>query len=140
MTGSSLWLLPPQDSKLNAALQHLIASAIPSIFPRAAAPHFIPHVTLTADTDLSADAARDPQAWLERLQLPVEAEHARLVLRGPRVGEQYFQKLTLACDKTSPLKDLAAACRVSASPNGGDARAAARDWVEGTYNPHLSLM
>lgn len=53
--GSSLWLVPPEDSALYRTCHRLITSQIPSLFSSSPAsppppPVFTPHVTLTADT------------------------------------------------------------------------------------------
>ncbi|GAB1737497.1 hypothetical protein NU219Hw_g1808t1 [Hortaea werneckii] len=67
--GSSLWLVPPEDSALYRTCHRLITSQIPSLFSSSPAsppppPLFTPHVTLTADTvpsDLVPEQQRQGQ-------------------------------------------------------------------------------
>lgn len=132
MPGSSLWLVPTPDSALHKALSTLITSSIPALYPIALPPRFSPHVTLTADTVNTSD---DPQIWLDGLELPLEDLHVRI--KEPQVGEIFFRKLTLRCQKDDALKALAGAGRRAGTGAGAEE---VRRWVEEVYAPHLSLM
>lgn len=129
MPGSSLWLLPPPSSSFNSTLQSLISHSIPSLFPSTQVPHFIPHITLTSHIP-SGSTSSDPQAWLTNLSLP---SLSSVKIQSPKVGTLFFQKLTLACEKSHELTALAKACRSQAV--GDDVVA----FAEGYY-PHTSLM
>lgn len=140
MPGSSLWLIPPPHSSLYSTLNTLINTTIPATIPPSTKtttqppPHFSPHVTLTADTVTPSD---DPQQWLDRLSLPETAKDLRVQMKEPQVGEIFFRKLTLRCEKNDGLKALAGACRRAGT---GEGSAEVEDWVEGVYAPHLSLL
>lgn len=129
MPGSSLWLLPPSTSPLTTALQSLISTSIPSLFPSTKVPDFIPHITLTSHIPC-ASTGNDSQAWLETLSLP---KLERIKIQSPKIGQIFFQRLTLACSRSKELTALAQACREQAV--GDDAHAFARG-----YYPHASLM
>lgn len=129
MPGSSLWLIPPSHSSLNQTLQSLISTSIPSLFPASQPPEFIPHITLTSHIP-ATNTSSDPQTWLDNLTLPKLSE---VRIEEPKVGEIFFQKLTLACAKSRGLTALAKACREQAV--GDDA-----DTFAGNYYPHASLM
>ena len=133
MPGSSLWLVPPPDSALHKTISTLITSTIPSLYPIALPPRFSPHLTLTADTVKSS--SDDPQKWLDGLDLPVEKLEIRV--KEPQVGQIFFRKLTLRCEKDDALKGLAAACRRAGTGAGAEE---VRRWVEEVYAPHVSLM
>lgn len=134
-TGSSLWLVPPESSDLYKALHTLIFTSIPSLFPIALPPRFTPHITLTADT-ISPDAElSQPQKWLDSLKLGNLSE-LKMSIGEVAVGEMFFQKLVLLCEKTPELLDLAAHCRGIATGNVEDAR----EWVRENYRPHCSLL
>ena len=158
MPGSSLWLVPPEESDLYNTLHALILKEIPSLYQDASTtsstatsppPAFTPHVTLTADTVLAADstAAADPQAWLDSLTIPIPRSSAplKVTLQNCDAGQIFFRKLTLLCERTAPLADLAAHSR-AARRGGDEARPAgetvaeAAAWIAENYTPHLSLM
>ena len=135
MPGSSLWLVPPVDSDLYKAVHCLILKLVPSVYPIAIPPRFTPHVTLTADT-VPSDIS-NPQKWLEGLELP-ELDSFKVAIQKAQVGSVFFQKLTMRCEKTPELCQLAGHCR-AAGLQQTDAKEA-RDWIEGNYGPHMSLM
>ncbi|TKA80307.1 hypothetical protein B0A55_02213 [Friedmanniomyces simplex] len=143
MPGSSLWLVPPPDSDLHKALQDLITTHLPSIYPSSSSssspppPNFPPHITLTSST---TTPPTDPQAWLDSIPLSPEEVLAALTvsIRDPLVGTPFFRKLTLACGKTRELCDLAVRCRVAGVE--GVEEAEARKWMIASFGPHCSLM
>ncbi|KAK4901899.1 hypothetical protein LTR49_027184 [Elasticomyces elasticus] len=112
MPGSSLWLVPPEDSELYKAIDNLVNQRLPSIYTNASPKRFSPHVTLTSDT--ISDYA-DPQEWLDSISLPREDALASLVvtIKDVQVGKPFFRKLTMACTKTVELCGLAGHCRVA---------------------------
>ena len=132
-TGSSLWLVPSEDSELYKAIHNLIITKIPSLYPIALSPHFTPHVTLTANT-IPSDLS-EPQQWLDRLKAR-ESSKLRVLIRELDVGEIFFQKLTMNCEKTPELCDLAEHCRAAGLNNDDDAKS----WIQKNYRPHCSLM
>ena len=154
MLGSSLWLVPPEDSTLYQTLQALIQTGVPALYPIALPVHFTPHVTLTADT-LQSPWPSSPyaaQAWLDNLPLSDEqVQNSHITLHEVAVGEIFFRKLAINCETTPALVNLAARCRARAllrERGGGEAslddneeeEKTARDWVEKNYAPHCSLM
>lgn len=130
----SLWLLPPEDSELFKALQSLIHTSMPSLYPISIPPRFSPHVTLTANTIPKDWAESQPRNWLEKLQLP--EDDLKVTIQNVHVGEIFFQKLIMLCEKTAQLCDLAATCRAV----GDEIRKDAREWIDQYYKPHCSLM
>ncbi|KAK5690297.1 hypothetical protein LTR17_025989 [Elasticomyces elasticus] len=112
MPGSSLWLVPPEDSDLYKAIDNLVIQRLPSIYTNASPKRFSPHVTLTSDT--ISDYA-DPQEWLDSISLPRDDALASLVvtIKDVQVGKPFFKKLTMACSKTVELCDLAVHCRLA---------------------------
>ncbi|KAF2722552.1 2, 3 cyclic phosphodiesterase [Polychaeton citri CBS 116435] len=135
MPGSSLWLVPSQDSALYEAIQELITNHIPALFPNTSPPDFFPHITLTSDALL--EDGTDPQEWLDGLSLPSQSK-LEIWIREVEVGSIFFKKVTMRCDKSPELKALAAACRQAAVKGVGSE--AAREWAEEKYMPHCSLM
>lgn len=159
MPGSSLWLVPPEDSELYRTLHALILHDIPSLFHDSSStssssspptpPAFTPHVTLTADTVLASASSADPQAWLDGLSLPttatVAASPLRVKLRQCDAGKIFYRKLTLLCERTEALADLAAHCRAARfgepqATTTSEKVAEAAAWIAENYTPHLSLM
>ena len=134
LRGSSVWLVPPEDSALYKAIHHLINNIIPSIYPIAIPPQFTPHITLTANTIPSDLQSSDSQKWLDNLNLP--NGKLRVAIEDVQVGSIFFQKLTMRCETSRPLCNLAAYCRGIGT---GD-ETEANDWVQQRYRPHCSLM
>ncbi|KAK4902149.1 hypothetical protein LTR27_001051 [Elasticomyces elasticus] len=112
MPGSSLWLVPPEDSEFYKAIDNLVNQRLPSIYTNASPKFFSPHVTLTSET--ISDYA-DPQEWLDSISLPRDVALASLVvtIKDVQVGKPFFKKLTMACSKTIELCDLVVHCRVA---------------------------
>ncbi|KAK5734873.1 hypothetical protein LTR17_008645 [Elasticomyces elasticus] len=112
MPGSSLWLVPPEDSDLYKTIDNLVNQRIPSIYTNASPKCFSPHVTLTSDTISDYD---DPQEWLDSISLPRDDTSASLVvtIKDVQVGTPFFRKLTMTCSKTVELCDLALHCRMA---------------------------
>ena len=131
--GSSLWLVPPEDSSLYKAIHSLITTSIPPLYPIALPLRFTPHVTLTANT-ISSEL-QQPQQWLNGLKLP-DLSSLKMAIREVQVGDIFFQKLTMSCEKTAELCSLASFCRRTGLGNEGEAKG----WVEQNYRPHYSLM
>lgn len=137
MPGSSLWLVPPDDSELYKAIHDLIINHIPPIYPGTTVPHFTPHITLTSNIDLSLGEQSDAQNWLDKIHLP-DTTHLKVAIKQAEVGSPFFKKITMRCEKMPELCELAAACRI-AGVKGTDAQKA-HVWVEEQYLPHCSLM
>ena len=157
MPGSSLWLVPPEDSALYKSCHQLITTHIPSLFSSSLAtppPLFTPHVTLTADTvppDLfpdSTDPAISAQKWLDSIDLPAPSttqEGLKVVIQKVQIEGHFFRKLTLRCEKSSQLCELAERCRAhhrgkEGLVGGEQKREEVGKWVRESYAPHLSLM
>lgn len=137
MPGSSLWLVPPEDSELYKTCHELILKHVPAVYPVALPPHFTPHVTLTADTltrDLDLSQA---QKWLDAIDLP-DTGGLTMAVQDVEVGSAFFKKITMRCAKGPALGALAATCRAAAVDGLG--KHGAHRWVEESYAPHLSLM
>ncbi|KAK5120967.1 hypothetical protein LTR85_005751 [Meristemomyces frigidus] len=124
MPGSSLWLVPPEDSELYKAIYELIVTDVPSVYP-AKVPHFTPHITLTSDVTIPD--TEDSQKWLEGIKLP-DTKALKVAIRQAEVGSIFFKKITMRCDKTPELCALAASCR-AAGVQGNDAKGAQK-WAE----------
>lgn len=136
MPGSSLWLVPPSGSKIENVLSKLISKTIPARFPElGTTPDFPPHLTLTSDVPESI-TENEPQEWLNNLSLST-GDIPSVSFQSLDVGQQFFRKLTLSVPK-APLQDLAVKVRAFAVEKGDEA--AAKRWVEETYEPHLSLL
>ncbi|KAI7049041.1 hypothetical protein D0864_17053 [Hortaea werneckii] len=136
-------------------------------------PLFTPHVTLTADTvpsDLfpepelqqsssssttttsSSTSPPDPttsaQAWLDSIDLPPPSttqEDLKVNIQKVQVEAHFFRKLTMRCEKSSRLCDLAGTCRAhhrgkEGLVGGEQKRKEVEEWVRESYAPHLSLM
>ncbi|RMX74651.1 hypothetical protein D0869_12381 [Hortaea werneckii] len=166
--GSSLWLVPPEDSALYKTCHRLITHHIPSLFPGAVPPPpvFTPHVTLTADTVPSdlleqvqeqresssstspTDPATSAQTWLNSLVLPPPTRDLKVAIQKVQVEGLFFRKLTMQCEKCPQLCELAGRCRaqgLEGLSDGGEQEGAekleeAGKWVRECYRPHLSLM
>ncbi|KAI7299710.1 hypothetical protein KC315_g17510 [Hortaea werneckii] len=168
--GSSLWLVPPEDSALYRTYHRLITHHIPSLFPGAVPPPpvFTPHVTLTADTvpsDLleqeqqeqgrerrqstpsSTNQEISAQTWVDDLVLPPPTRDLKVAIQKVQVEGLFFRKLTMQCEKAPQLCELAGRCRAQGLEglDGGEQEGAekleeAGKWVRECYRPHLSLM
>lgn len=136
MPGSSLWLVPPENSELYKAIHNLIIDQVPSIYPATSPPHFAPHVTLTSA--VSIPDSETPEQGLNSIQLPESIKDLDVGIRQVEVGSIFVKKITMRCDKQLELCELAASCRM-AGVQGVDAQSAQR-WVEEEYSPHCSLM
>ena len=133
MPGSSLWLLPPSDSPLNATLQTLIDQTSAHFD----SPHrFIPHVTLTSDISPSVYGS-SPQQWLGTLDLPSQPKIC-VVFEGLATEDVFFRKLYIRCEKADGISGLTAVCRRRV--DGYDTAEEADQWAAREYNPHLSLL
>lgn len=145
MPGSSLWLVPLPSSPLHKHLATLITSSIPALYPHTTPPlHFSPHITLTADTvpastSISSEPGAQLQQWLDDLDLPASVNTLHVKIKEPQVGEAFFRKLTLRCEKSAELMALAAACRAASAGQQAEEEEVQR-WVQETYAPHASLM
>ena len=170
MGGSSLWLVPPEDSALYRTCHRLITHHIPSLFPGAVPPPplFSPHVTLTADTVSpnfrergqeqdqgqsspsfsSTDPTISAQTWLNSIVLSPPTRDLEVAIQSAQVEGQFFRKLTMRCEKSSQLCELARTCRAQGLKrlDGGEQQGEAGKeeevgkWVRECYAPHLSLM
>lgn len=132
MPGSSLWLLPPPTHPLTPALTSLLDRTA-SFF--SSPHHFLPHVTLTSDV-AAATYGADPQAWLDGLDLPAAgAVHVRL---GALASEDVFVRKLYSRVGKEGVSGLGRACRRVVG--GFESQEEAGAWVEGKWNPHLSLL
>lgn len=140
MPGSSLWLVPSKPSNFDTAVQELISSSIPRLFPTVKTHGFVPHVTLTSFIEPSSTYGDKPQEWLDSLALVTEPVNGKIsiCLDAIEPGEAFFKKLTLRASKDDGLVQLAAACRSRGVENGDTDQA--QNWAEREYLPHLSLM
>lgn len=138
MTGSSLWLVPPEDSELYKAIHGLILSQVPAVYSTSAPTQFTPHVTLTADTVTHDSRPSQSQEWLHGIELP-DVTQLHVAIGAVDVGDVFFRKITMRCEKTTQLCDLAAHCRAAGVRDAGGMDGA-REWVGGEYRPHCSLM
>ncbi|KAK6395403.1 hypothetical protein LTR65_000874 [Meristemomyces frigidus] len=123
MPGSSLWLVPPEDSELYKAIHDLIINHVPSLYT-GTIPQFTPHITLTSDVTVPESG---PQQWLDGIQIP-DTKELKVAVRDVEVGSIFFKKITMRCDKTPELCQLAASCR-AAGVQGLDAQGAQK-WAE----------
>lgn len=102
--------MPPEDSELYKAIHFPILPSIPSLFPIAIPPCFTPHVSLTVDTIFPDAELSQPQKWLDRLKLG-DPSKLKVTIREIDIGESFFQKLVMLCERTPELLELAAHCR-----------------------------
>lgn len=143
--GFSLWLVPPESSRVYQALSALIATALPSQFPAASPPEFGPHVTLTSDVFSEAfsqsqdeeQQKRDAQAWLDGLALPTGRD-GKVRFEALDVGERFVQKLTLRV-RHDGVRELASVSRLHGVEKGQN-EAAVETWLNTVYKPHCSLV
>lgn len=140
MPGSSLWLVPPEDSELYKTIHDLIVDQVPSVFPGTAPPQFAPHVTLAADVVLPDHDSSElaAQQWLNSIDLPADAQTAEVRILDAEAGSVFFKKITMGCEKTAELCHLAACCRTAGVPGLGSDEA--KKWAKEEYRPHCSLM
>jgi 2',3'-cyclic-nucleotide 3'-phosphodiesterase len=136
MPGASLWLVPPEDSELYKAVHDLILNKIPAVYPDASPARFTPHITLTSDVIL-ADF-KQPQEWLDNLTLHDGFTNEYVRLNFMQVDTPFFKKLTISCEPTKSLLELAAHCRTAGVENVDSKKA--WDWANDEYKPHCSLM
>ena len=137
MPGSSLWLVPPEDSELYKTVHDLIINQFPSVYPIAIPPHFAPHITLTSGINERDAESSDPQKWLDGITFP-DLKDLKVAIQDVEVGSVFFKKVTMKCEKTADLSELAATCRAAGVEGLG--KHAADRWVEESYLPHCSLM
>jgi len=92
---------------------------------------------LTSDIEPDASVTSNPQEWLDALDLegltPPNVHFATVI-----VGNAFFKKIYLQCDKHEDILELATMCRSYGVEKGDDK--AARKWVKGQYDPHCSLL
>ena len=137
MPGSSLWLVPREDSELYKTIHDLITNKIPSIYPIAVPRHFAPHITLTSGINNPNAESSDPQKWLDSITLP-DPSNLEIAIQDVEVGSVFFKKITMKCQKTHELCELAATCRAAGVEGLG--KHEAQTWVKESYLPHCSLM
>ena len=133
MPGSSLWLLPPEDSPLNATL----ATLIEKTSLRFDSTHrFLPHVTLTSNISPSV-YGKDPQSWLDKLSFQ-SIESTAVIFMELASEDVFVRKLYIKCTKGDSIQKLATSCRQSVDGYGDYTKA--NQWTASEYNPHLSLL
>ena len=135
MPGSSLWLVPPEDSELYKTIHNLILREVPALFSDVSPPQFTPHITLTADT---VSDQEDPQAWLDGITLPYSVKDLQINIEQLHAGSIFFQSLIVLCEESISLCELAVHCR-AAGVQDTDLQVAKR-WAQQSYVPHCSLM
>ena len=127
--GLSLWLVPPEDSHVYNALNKAITEIVPHEAGASdSAPRFEPHLTLASRIPRQSITS-DPQQWLEEIDLPTISE-VEVRWHELAVGDAYFKKLFIRCQRSSSLLQLASSCRVFSSAESGEAQ----------YDPHVSLL
>ncbi|KAK5167997.1 uncharacterized protein LTR77_006564 [Saxophila tyrrhenica] len=114
--GYSLWLVPSFSSALYTTIQSLI-NTIPSTYPDTNTPTFNPHITLTAGT-IHLDHDQDPAEWLAHTTFSAAQQNLKVTINELHVGEIFFQKLIMLCEKTDELLGLAKECRKLATGEG----------------------
>ncbi len=135
----SLWLVPLPSSPLYTTLQQTIHITAPTAYPKTIAPRFPPHVTLTAGT-INLRPTETPSEFFERLSWDfprITRPKVQVNIGELHVGEIFFQKLVLVCEKTRPLCDMAVYARCLYDEGG---QKACERWVEENWRPHLSLL
>lgn len=133
MPGSSLWLLPPSESRLNDVLSTLIEQTSSRLN---SSHRFLPHVTLSSEIS-PAKYISDPQVWLDSLNFST-GEDVQVKFKQLGSEDVFFRKLYIQCVKTEGLKSLAHTCRHEVAGFGEDSKVA--EWANERYNPHLSLL
>jgi 2',3'-cyclic-nucleotide 3'-phosphodiesterase len=151
-SGCSVWLVPPATHPLHATLTTLIHKTLPAVWENHSPeplPAFTPHLTLTSGLpeSLTAAAAASLLATLSRPFEPAPAARAddgfpapaRVGFAGLSVGDRWATRVHLRVVKAGAqaggLRRLAAGARLEAAGEAG-----AREWVEGTWMPHVSLV
>lgn len=144
MPTASLWLLPPStDHPFSKSLANLITNTVPTNFPDAHPPDFSGHVTLTPTFDASSTykTPEQAQSWLDALNLPAtpqtEKEEAVIEFMELEADDAFFRKITLRARLDSNLLNLAST--IYSQVHTSD-EAAAQQWAQKEYAPHLSLM
>jgi 2',3'-cyclic-nucleotide 3'-phosphodiesterase len=128
MPGSSLWLLPPANSPLDA----ILSAQIDTVSKHFHSEHrFLPHVTLTSGISESTYTP-DPQAWLNNLSLPSDV---RVKFEKVASEDAFVKKLYINVVKDDSVRELGEAARRTVE-DGERAKA----WAKDEYLPHLSLM
>ena len=126
--GLSLWLIPPEDGDIYKVLNNAITHLVPRTLKVSDAPRFEPHVTLTSRIP-SHSVGSDPQRWLDEMDLPSVAE-VEVKFQELALGDAFFKKLFIRCERSESLLRLAASCRVFSSSKTGEAE----------YDAHVSLL
>lgn len=132
MPGSSLWLLPPANHRLEPILSSLIKRTA-SHFK---SPHlFLPHVTLTSEIS-SSTYGSDPQKWLDTISFPAGKEV--LVKLGRLESQDVFVKKLYSKVSKDGVLDIGRVSRKCVEGFAEDGKA--KEWTENEYYPHLSLL
>ena len=129
--------MPPPNSKAYAATSNAISNTMPTILPDLKPlPDFAPHVTLTSEVPPSL-VESDPQKWLDELELK-HCEDVHVRFKSLVTEDKFFKRLFIRCEKDPGLFCVAKSCR-KWGVEGGD-HAKAGKWLNGSYDPHCSLM
>ncbi len=134
MPSLSLWLVPPSESPLSAAIAKIITQTLPARFPDLALPSFHPHVTLASN--IPSENVKDPHQFLDNLKIP-RAGDVKVFFEGLELGQEYFKKVTIRVAKDG-VKALARECRTMGVEGGDEGKA--EEWVVSQYQPHCSLL
>ena len=137
MPGLSLWLVPYDTSPFTKTTQELISETVPKQFDLEKPHTFPPHVTITSDIPEEALQGKQPQEWLDSVELPSEfkKEHNEVLLELDTVEAEdpFFRKMNIALKENENLRKLVAACRKEAGLE-------ADNFAKSEYRPHLSLL
>ncbi|KAK9323448.1 2',3'-cyclic-nucleotide 3'-phosphodiesterase [Lipomyces orientalis] len=140
MPGLSLWLCPPPTSPIYAGLESLIGELSDDLFG-GAAPKFSPHVTITSNIPVRADANSVVEYAASLINTGLQTEVAHVAY-----GPAFFKKIYLRIAKRPELVRLAGEVRRAyvylAAENlpAQEADEKARAWEANDFDPHLSLV
>ncbi|KAM0722007.1 hypothetical protein Q7P37_002933 [Cladosporium fusiforme] len=125
----SLWLTPPENSKIRAALTEAIAYEVSSALGTSQQhSQFEPHLTLASQIPLQT-AGPDPQKWLDEIELPPVSE-VEVQFKELATGGAFFKRLFIRCRRSESLLQLAIVCQNFSSEYASRAQ----------YDPHVSLL
>ena len=119
--GLSLWIVPPESYKPGSSLKELTTKAFPAYFR--GSPHFVPHVTLTADI---------PESTRNLLStMNLESTAPPIIEFGPLAyGEGFFNGIYLTINRTDSLLALVKHVREYINQVPPE---------DPSYGPHMSL-
>jgi hypothetical protein len=133
----SLWLLPPKASAASIKLSKVIQRKVPSLFPDEVIPVFVSHIALATGITSSFFEPKDPQVWLDALDLDtVRADAVLVVFTDVLASENFTKKCYLEVRKTVGLEALKRGIQqLVFKSDKEEAIQAVEEW-----DPHLSLL